>query len=218
LRRARNTPRILSRNQRTALKGLALLGAVLLVWLDHQHLLPQRPIRATSADRTATSDWAAYNGQSATVLHVVDGDTLHIDLPDRDENRTKVRLLGIDAPELASSRGPAMYYAHEAADSLKRMADGERVRVYLDERAGSRDKYGRLLAYIELPDGRFANEVLISEGCVYADRRFAHGYSQKYLHLEDTARSQKAGLWAHVTEDQLPEWLQERAPTLLRRR
>jgi micrococcal nuclease len=151
------------------------------------------------------------------VLRVVDGDTLHINIPDRDDSKTKVRLLGIDAPELGNSDKPAMYYARQAANLLERIADGKEVRVYLDERAGSRDKYGRLLAYIELPDGQFANEVLLSEGCVYADRRFPHGYSQKYLRLEGTARSQKTGLWAHVTQDQLPTWLQEREPTLLRR-
>jgi len=151
------------------------------------------------------------------VLRVVDGDTLHIDIPDRDDDKTKVRLLGIDAPELATSGKEAMYYGRQAANFLERLADGKQVRVYLDERAGSRDKYGRLLAYIELPDGQFANEVLLSAGCVYADRRFPHGYSQKYLRLEDTARSQKVGLWDHVTQSQLPEWLQDREPTLLRR-
>ncbi len=214
--RTRKTPRVFSRNQRTALKGLALLGAVLLIWLDRQGYLPELPKQATSADRVATSDWAGYNGKSATVLRIVDGDTLHLDVPDRDDNKTKVRLLGIDAPELASSGKEAMYYARQAANALESLADGKEVRVYLDERAGSRDKYGRLLAYIELPDGRFVNEVLLCEGCVYADRRFPHSYSQKYLRLEETARSQKAGLWARVTQDQLPSWLQEREPTLPR--
>ena len=175
-------------------------------------------MRALSADRAATDDWAGYNGRTTIVIRVVDGDTVHIDIPDRDDSKTKVRLLGIDAPEMAGADKPAMYYAREATDFLKRLVGGKEVRVYLDERAGSRDKYGRLLAYIELLDGRFANEALISEGYAYADRRFPHGYSQKYLHLESTARSQHVGLWAHVTEDQLPSWLQEREPTLLRQR
>jgi micrococcal nuclease len=174
-------------------------------------------MRATSADRVATSDWAGYNGKPATVLRVIDGDTLHIDIPDRDDSKTKVRLLGIDAPERANAGKPEMYYARQATDFLKRIAEGQEVQVYLDERAGSRDKYGRLLAYIELPDGQFANERLLAEGCVYADRRFPHGCSQKYLRLENTARAQRVGLWAHVTPDQLPAWLQEREPALLRR-
>ncbi len=218
LSRARRTPRVLGRRQRTALKGLALVGAVLIVWLSRQGLLPPLPTHATSTDRAATSDWAGYHGKTATVVHVVDGDTLHLDIPDRDDSKTKVRLLGIDAPEMGNSEKPAMYYARQATDLLKRLTTGEQVHVYLDERAGSRDKYGRLLAYIELADGRFANEVLLSEGCVYADRRFPHGYSQKYLRLEATARAQHVGLWAHVTQDQLPAWLQEREPNLLRRK
>jgi micrococcal nuclease len=191
---------------------------VLLVWLDRQGLLPRPPSRATSAVPVATSDWGGYNARAATVLRVVDGDTLHIDIPDRDDSKTKVRLLGIDAPEMGGPEKPAMYYARQATEYLARIAGGQAVRVYLDERAGSRDKYGRLLAYIELPDGQFANEALLSQGYVYADRRFPHGYSQKYLRLEATARSQRVGLWAHVTEDQLPSWLQEREPALLRQR
>ena len=42
----------------------------------------------------------------------------------------------------------------------------------------------RLLAYIELPDGRFLNEELLSEGFAYADLRFRHSYYQKYQQLE----------------------------------
>jgi endonuclease YncB( thermonuclease family) len=186
--------------------------------LDRLFIAPHRPIRAISADRVATSDWIAYNGRTTTVIRVVDGDTVHIDVPDRDDSKTKVRLLAIDAPEMARPDKPAMYYAREATNFLERIAGRKEVRIYLDERAGSRDKYGRLLAYIELPDGQFANELLVSQGYAYADRRFRNSYSQKYLRLESTARSQHVGLWAHVTQDQLPLWLQEREPTLLRRR
>ena len=211
-------PRVLGRRQRTALKGFALIGAVLLIWLDRQVVWPHRTSRAPSSAQVATSDWAGYDARSAAVTRVVDGDTLHIDIPDRDDSKTKVRLLGIDAPEMGTSSQPAMYYAREATAFLKRLTLDKEVRVHLDRQAGSQDKYGRLLAYIELPDGRFANEVLLSEGYVYADRRFRHGYSQKYLHLEATARSLHNGLWAHVTRNQLPSWLQEREPTLLRQR
>jgi micrococcal nuclease len=85
-----------------------------------------------------------------------------------------------------------------------------RVTLYLEEHR-TRDKYGRLLAYIELPDGRFLNEVLLSEGFAYADPRFRHSFYHKYKQLETTARSQKKGLWSNVTPEQMPKWRQEKS-------
>ena len=122
---------------------------------------------------------------------------------------TKVRLVGIDAPEMGTSRSARMYFADESTAFAKRLALDKVVGVYLDERAGSRDRYERLLAYIELPDGRFLNEELLSQGYAYADRRFRHSYYQKYLQLEATARSGGRGLWQNVTPEQLPPWRQK---------
>jgi len=90
-----------------------------------------------------------------------------------------------------------------------------RVTVYLEEHR-TRGYYGRLLAYIQLPDGRFLNEVLLTEGFAYADLRFRHSFYNKYKQLEASARSEKRGLWQKVTRDQLPQWLQKRRPNLLR--
>jgi endonuclease YncB( thermonuclease family) len=61
-----------------------------------------------------------------------------------------------------------------------------------------------------LPDGTFLNEVLLSEGYAYADLRFKHGLYNKYKQLESVARSQKKGLWAGVTPEQMPKWKQNR--------
>ena len=144
------------------------------------------------------------------MVRVVDGDTLHLDAPDLGSDSTKVRLLGIDAPEMGTNKNEKMYFAEEATALAKRLALGKEVGVYLDERAGSRDRYQRLLAYIELPDGRFLNEELLSQGHVYAERRFRHGYYQKYVQLEAGARALKQGLWKNVTPEQMPPWLQKR--------
>lgn len=146
-------------------------------------------------------------------MRVVDGDTLHLGVADTSGDVTKVRLIGIDAPEMGSGERERMYYAQEATEAAKRMALGKSVTVYLDRQAGSRDRYQRLLAYIQLPDGRFLNEELLSQGFAYADLRFKHGYYQKYLQLEAGARSLKEGLWAHVTIDQMPQWRQKRLQT-----
>ncbi len=107
-----------------------------------------------------------------------------------------------------------MYFGPQAAEFTTKLTLGKPVQVYLDT-TRTRGYYGRLLAYVRLPDGRFLNEVLLSEGFAYADLRFRHNFYNKYPQLEASARSQKKGLWENVKREQLPEWLQQRKPNLL---
>jgi len=206
-RRKRN--RALSRRTRAVVVALGAILTALLVWLDRNGISLPGSGPSTPRQQTLATDLDRYHGRTFSVVRVVDGDTLHLDAPDLGGDSTKVRLLGIDAPEMGSNRSARMYFAEEATAFVKRMALDKEVRVYLDERAGSRDRYQRLLAYIELPDGKFLNEELLSEGYVYADGRFKHGYYQKYLQLEAGARSQRRGLWKNVTPEQMPPWLQK---------
>jgi len=208
--RKRTTKRVMSRRNRAVLIGITLIGTAFLVLLDRDFVAPRWSDLLTSRKQTLGTDLDRYHGRSFPVARVVDGDTLHLDVADADDNVTKVRLIGIDAPEMGSGQRERMYYAEEATSGMKRLALGRHVTVYLDRQAGSRDRYDRLLAYIELPDGRFLNEELLSQGFAYADLRFKHGYYQKYTQLEASARALKEGLWARVTLDQTPAWRQKR--------
>ncbi len=208
--RRRRSNRALSRRQRAILAGIGLVVTVLLVWLDRHGISLPGSGPSPARPQTLATDVARYHGRSFEVVRVVDGDTLHLGAPDFGGDSTKVRLLGIDAPEMGTNRSERMYFSEEATAFAKRLAFHKEVRVYLDERAGSRDRYQRLLAYIELPDGKFLNEELLSEGYAYADRRFRHSYYQKYLQLEAGARSLGKGLWKDVTPAQMPSWLQKR--------
>jgi micrococcal nuclease len=210
LARRRRSNRAISRRTRAVLVILSLIGTALLVWLDQDVIAPRRSGPSGSRSQTFATDSASYHAGKFLVVRVVDGDTLHLDAPDLGSDSTKVRLIGIDAPEMGTNRSERMYFAEEATALAKRLALGKEVGVYLDERAGSRDRYQRLLAYIELPDGKFLNEELLARGCVYADRRFKHSYYQKYLQLEASARALKQGLWKNVTQKQMPPWLQKR--------
>jgi micrococcal nuclease len=156
------------------------------------------------------SDFEKYDGKTFAVVKVVDGDTLDIDIPDANYNHTRIRLWGVDTPETKDTRTGPMYFGQEASDFANKLALGKQVTIYLDKDRNSRDKYLRLLAYVQLPDKTFLNEVLLSEGYAYGDLRFKHSFYNKYKQLESLARSQKKGLWAGVTRDQLPEWLQKR--------
>jgi endonuclease YncB( thermonuclease family) len=185
---------------------MSLVGAALLIGLDRGVLAPYWS-RQTTPSRPATAqDATRYHNRMFAVTKVVDGDTLHIDAPDMSGSSTKVRLLGIDAPELGHRGVAQMYFATEATDYARQLAQGVTVTIYLDADGPSRGKYGRLLAYIEMPDGRFLNELLVSEGYAYADSRFAHSYYHRYKQLEASARALKKGLWATITPEQMPSW------------
>jgi len=87
-----------------------------------------------------------------------------------------------------------MYFSRESTESAQRLVLGKTVALYLDQKHNTRDKYGRLLAYVELPEGTFLNEWLVSEGYAYADLRFQHSYYQKYQQCEAAARALNKGL------------------------
>jgi len=180
----------------------------LLVWLDRGWLYRHWTAASASAARQHTEDFTRYHGKTFAVTRVVDGDTLHIDAADGRAATTKVRLLGIDAPEMAGAEDEPTYFARESTELARQLALGKTVTLYLDEKGRSRGSYGRLLAYIELPDGLFLNEALIARGYAYADWRFNHGYYQKYRQLESSARALDKGLWAHLSHEDLPAWRQ----------
>jgi len=151
-------------------------------------------------------DWARYHDRCFAVAKVVDGDTLDVAAPDGRSATTRIRLWGVDTPELARGDGGAMYFGPEAGAFAERMLDGQTVRLVLHPQR-SRDKYGRLLAYVYLaPQGPMFNERLLEEGYAYADTRFAHPFKADFVRLEQTARRAGVGLWGGVTPGLMPEW------------
>ncbi len=186
----------------------AVLLAAAIILLDHTG----HKIRFFSAvaSKTISSDLAKYHQKTFTVINVVDGDTLDIDIADGKYDKTRIRLWGVDTPESKSPKYGVMYFGPQASEFTTQLTLGKQVTVYLDSDR-TRGKYGRLLAYVKLPEGKFLNEVLIEEGYGYADLRFRHSFYNKYQQLGKSAQRNKKGLWKEVTRDQLPEWLQKRS-------
>ncbi len=206
-----------SRLQRNVLLASAFLLLSAAVWFDRTF----HPFLKTSVPTSITqdSDWNKYNEKTFTIVKVVDGDTIDIDIPDASYKTTRIRLLAIDTPETEKSPKGAMYYGKEASEFTTKTALGQKVTVLLDKLSKTRDKYHRLLAFVRFADttlrstlrstsGRILNEELVSQGFAYADTRFPHSYYEKYIQLEKTAREQKKGLWEKVTPDQMPQWRQ----------
>ena len=150
------------------------------------------------------ADWATFDKQVLRVDRVVDGDTVRVLTPAGESE--SVRLIGVDAPEMRPREGgPPAHYAERATDWLRNRLDGERVTLRLPE-TRTRDRYGRLLAYVYLDDSEDVGESLVAGGYAYADRRFAHDLRRHYERAEAAARGKKRGLWANVRKAQMPEW------------
>ncbi len=135
----------------------------------------------------------AAGGEAGPVLRVVDGDTLVVRIEGRAE---KVRLIGVDTPESVDPRRPVQYFGKEASQFTRRLADGKRVALRGESGTGDRDRYGRLLRYVFLPDGTLLNSEIIRQGYGHAYLRFPFARMEEFRALERQARDHGLGLWA----------------------
>ena len=149
-------------------------------------------------------DWKRFDRKVVRVARVVDGDTVRIQPVDDAE--TVVRLVGVDAPELhLDFKAPPDYWADRAREYLTARVQDKDVILRL-ETTQTRDRYGRLLAYVYLSESANINFDLVRDGQAYADRRFAHSLRGQFEQAENAARKKGAGLWKEVTEQQMPPW------------
>jgi endonuclease YncB( thermonuclease family) len=201
-----------TRNGLIAVVVFILLPAVIVLDREYGHLFRQPIQQATYAD----GDWQKYHNRTFRVNEVIDGDTLDVDIPDGKFPDTRVRLMGVDTPETKHPTVGKMYYGPEATAFATEKALGQTVTLRLDTVGDIRDRYGRLLAYVILPDGTVLNEALIAEGFGYAYLSFPHSHSVRYEALMEQAIAENNGLWENAGRDDLPQWLKQRRPDLLR--
>jgi micrococcal nuclease len=184
------------------------------VVLDHRF---GDPLRHYIEQRTyPDGDWQKYHGRVFTVMEVIDGDTIDIDIPDGEHPDTRIRLIGVDTPETKHPTVGLMYYGPEATAFTTRLSLGKQVTVLLDTTGDQRGRYGRLLAYIQLPDGNILNAEIIKNGYGYAYLSYPHSEFSAYQMLMQEAIDNKTGLWKNATRDDLPKWLRSKRPDLLR--
>lgn len=158
--------------------------------------------------RQPTADRADYDGLTVTCVKVVDGDTLDVDIPDGRHATTRIRLWGVDTPETVKDNTPVQHFGPEATALTKRLALDKPVTLRLEPNATPRDKHGRLLAYVMLPDGRMLNRVLLETGHAYADPRYDHHLRDEFLDLQARALKQRQGLWKEAHSSDLPYYWQ----------
>jgi micrococcal nuclease len=140
----------------------------------------------------ACADRAAPAGP-VTVERVIDGDTIDVSAAGRME---RVRMLGVDTPELHVESGPPECFGVEAADYTASLLPPG-VRIWLERDIVGRDHYGRLLAHVyRLDDGLLVNEAILRHG--YARPLTIepnHAFSERYVAATVAAEREDLGLW-----------------------
>ena len=125
--------------------------------------------------------------EKAQIKRVVDGDTIHL------ADGRKVRLVGINTPELDHEKGNHEGYAVEATRFLRARLGSF---VYLQRAKNDQDRYGRKLYYLFDKDRLSLTSQLLSEGLGY---RIAIppnlAYQACFEAAENSARSAHKKLW-----------------------
>ncbi len=138
-----------------------------------------------------------------TVLSVQDGDSLTVRRTDTSQ-AVRVRLYGVDAPELAGHSWSAQPFSGEARGLLLSLTPaGSRVSV-VDMGV---DRYGRsAAAVVSLPGGHVVQEELLRAGLAWVDPRYC-GRCVQWKNLQEQARRGKAGLWREGDDEAVPPWI-----------
>lgn len=123
-----------------------------------------------------------------TVSKVFDGDTLLL------QNGLKVRLLGINAPEVEGRHKPAEPGGDAAKTGLTEILAEEKIRLQPD--LEKKDKYGRTLAHVFAHDGKHINLELVKRGLatvsIYPPNL---AYTDQLLLAQREAETAERGLW-----------------------
>lgn len=143
---------------------------------------------STPSKGTSSAPAAA---RTATVLRVVDGDTILV----RGANgrNERVRYIGVDTPESVKPNSPVECFGHEASAYNKRLVQGRKVRLVPDREA--EDKFGRSLAFVYV-GGVFVNAQMLRGGYARTIEIEPNTSKAEYFaELERVAIRTRKGLW-----------------------
>lgn len=144
---------------------------------------------------------AAESRIKATVVSVIDGDTIKVKIGKKEET---VRMLLIDTPETKHPKLGVQPFGPEASAFTKKLLTGKAVELEKDV-GDARDKYGRLLMYVYV-DGKSVQEQLLQKGLARVAYVFAPNvkYVGKYQEIQKKAQKAEIGIWSienYVQED-----------------
>ncbi|MCI5218837.1 MAG: hypothetical protein D3914_06520 [Candidatus Electrothrix sp. LOE2] len=128
---------------------------------------------------------------SPKLLNVIDGDTIIISFLKRER---KVRLYGIDSPELSQ------HYGDQAKEALSGLLSGNDLEITIYDK----DKYGRDIGTV-IANGSNINEILIRKGFAWVYNKYCRkSFCDGWRIIEQEAKKAKKGLWKNP--DPKPPW------------
>jgi len=130
--------------------------------------------------------------ETVTVAQVVDGDTLRL------RDGRPVRLIGINTQEIGRKGKPSEPLAKAARKALQTLL-GKNATVALRFDQERRDRYGRLLAHVYLPDGKSVEVALLKAGLAAQIVVPPNvGQFECYQAAENSARKTGKGVWQSI--------------------
>jgi micrococcal nuclease len=137
---------------------------------------------------------SAQTSRTVKVLRVIDGDTFVLTTGE------KIRLLGVDTPEMDSKDSKEKLLAQQAALITKNFTEGKYVRLTFD--GSTKDIFGRFLAYVFLTDKKGKDSIFVQTELLKAGLARILMYDKKkmyydlFYNLRNTARRNKLGIWS----------------------
>ena len=141
-----------------------------------------------------TTDVSTETRDVYVVSRVVDGDTIEVT---KNGIKEKVRLIGVNTPETVDPRKKVECFGKEASAYAKEILINQKVTVVPDSTQDTRDRYGRLLAYVYREDGLFVNKHMIAEGYGYEyTYKVPYLFQKEFKEAQLRAQTEGKGLWA----------------------
>lgn len=146
---------------------------------------------ATPAEKTTSASPTSSAGPTMyLVTSVIDGDTIKVRISG---TSYRVRILGIDTPELSTQE----CQARDAASRMQSLVQSKAVTLERDPKQPDKDKYGRLIRHVVLTDGRYAAQALLERGLA---REYlpsgTYAMRESFQAAERAAKKRKLGIWS----------------------
>jgi micrococcal nuclease len=167
----------------------ATIAIIIFAVLAMLRILVFRPELPTTQETTRERVWVDY---------VIDGDTFVL------TGGTKVRLLGIDAPEAGFGGSNPEFFAEQSTTWLRKRIEQTHVSLRTD--SPERDRYDRVLAWVYDESGELINVEILREGQakLLDDFGLPLDLEESLRTAESEARLLKRGLWAGATRTSSP--------------
>lgn len=147
---------------------------------------------AVAAVQTLSLNSRVSRSEPVMVRSVIDGDTIEVTTIGR------VRLLGIDAPEIGRGFDTSAPFGREARERLRTLILHRWVR--LEQEGPALDAYNRHLAYVVTEDGQFVNATLVREGLARVSARLPLVRLSELQRAEAEAQAFRRGMWGSTPQ------------------